>query len=266
MRRLFVKMAELTVKGSRRTRSASTPSPQLSSPVRRITCPPSARQVFAGASDGELAVLHALGSNEFIRDAFDDGGLAPNGEYFQAVVVVQMDVERGDDDFVVVVLDVGEGGLDVLFVVVVKECDGAGNFLVAELLMMLDEVGADHVCDGKGAIVIAFLCHHAIELLRQTAWNRNAEAHSAFFFDLFHAGEGTTPLCAVNGLDAVCRFCLGRLSRLCAGGRQPESYTGASSPGCSAGLRNTVTDRALAQRKAISAPNTWASVASDSTC
>jgi len=33
------------------------------------------RQVFAGAGDGQLAMLHALGGNEFIGDALDDVAL-----------------------------------------------------------------------------------------------------------------------------------------------------------------------------------------------
>ena len=42
-----------------------------------------------------------------------------------------MDVKGGDNEVVVIVLDVGEGGLDVGPVVVVKESDGAGDFVVA---------------------------------------------------------------------------------------------------------------------------------------
>lgn len=160
------------------------------------------RQVFAGAGDGQLAVFHALGANEFIGDALDESGLAPDGEYLQAIVAVQMDMERGNDDGVMVVLNVSEDGLNVLLVVVVEQGNGAGNFLVAELLLMLHQAGADHVRDGQGAVVVAFLSHHAIQLPGQAAWNRNAEAHGAFLSVLFHAGESTTAARAVNGPQA----------------------------------------------------------------
>ena len=66
-------------------------------------------------------MFHALGRDEFVRNAFDQGGFAAHGENFHAVVVVQMHVQRGDDDVMVVVLDVGEGGLHVLLVMVVEQ-------------------------------------------------------------------------------------------------------------------------------------------------
>ena len=59
-------------------------------------------------------MLHTLGRDEFVGNALDDGGFAAHGQNLQAVFVVQVGVEGGDDDLVVVVLDVGEGGLDVL--------------------------------------------------------------------------------------------------------------------------------------------------------
>ena len=71
-------------------------------------------QVFACAGDRQFAVFDAFGGDEFVGDAFDGGGLAADGEDFHAIMVVEVNVEGGDDDLVVVVLDFGEGGLDVL--------------------------------------------------------------------------------------------------------------------------------------------------------
>ena len=62
-------------------------------------------------------MLDAFGGNQFVGNPFHQRRLAANNENLQAVVVVEVDVEGGDDDVVVVVLDVGERGLDVLLAV-----------------------------------------------------------------------------------------------------------------------------------------------------
>src|ERR1039458_10582752 len=117
-------------------------------------------QVFAAGGDGELAVLDAFSGDEFVGNLLDGPGLAAHGQDFQAVVVVQVDVQRGKDDVVVVVLDVGESGLDVLLVVVVNERDGAGDVAVAVVLVVFDKLVPDHISHGQRTIVVALLtCH-----------------------------------------------------------------------------------------------------------
>jgi hypothetical protein len=97
----------------------------------------------------------------------------------QAVMVVQVHVEGGDDDLVVVVLDVGEGSLDVLFVVVVNQRDGAGDFLVAEVLPVLDQPCADHVCNRQGAVVVPLLPAHLVQLFGEGARCGDGKADDA---------------------------------------------------------------------------------------
>jgi len=53
-----------------------------------------AREVFAAGSDGELAVLDTFSGDEFVGDLLDGPGPAAHGQDFQAVVVVQVDVQR----------------------------------------------------------------------------------------------------------------------------------------------------------------------------
>ena len=53
-------------------------------------------------------MLDAFGGDEFVGDFADDAGLAAHDQNFQAVVVVQMDVDGGENRVVMVVLDVGE--------------------------------------------------------------------------------------------------------------------------------------------------------------
>ena len=156
------------------------------------------RQVFAGGGDGEFAVLHAFGGDEFVGDLLYQGGMTADDEDLQAIVVVEVDVQGGNNHRVVVVLDIGEGGLDVLFVVVVKEGDGAGDFLVTEILAVLDEAGADEVGDGKRAVTIAFLVGHLVELFGQGTGNGDSETDNAFGFVILHRTETSRGGRAVN--------------------------------------------------------------------
>ena len=134
-------------------------------------------------------MFDASGGDEFVGDFLDGGGLTANDEDLQAVVVVEMDVEGGDDDLVMIVLDVSERGLDVLFVMVVQQGDGAGDFLVAEVLAVLDEAGANHVGYGQGAVVIALLAGHLVELFGQRARDGNREADDAIGLSSSHGAD-----------------------------------------------------------------------------
>ncbi|MPN38047.1 hypothetical protein SDC9_185570 [bioreactor metagenome] len=52
-------------------------------------------------------MLNPVGSNQFVSDLFDSGGLAAHRQHFEAVMVIEVDVERGKNKVVMVVLDIG---------------------------------------------------------------------------------------------------------------------------------------------------------------
>ena len=72
-------------------------------------------------------------------DAFLQGSLAADHEDFEAIIVVQVDVEGGDNQLGLVVLDVSQGGLDVLLVVVIKEGDRAREIFATKILVVFDQ-------------------------------------------------------------------------------------------------------------------------------
>ena len=55
---------------------------------------PSRGQILARRRHRQLAMLHALGGNQFIGDFADHRRLAPHQQHFQAIVMVQMHVHR----------------------------------------------------------------------------------------------------------------------------------------------------------------------------
>ena len=133
-------------------------------------------------------MFDAFGGDEFVGNLLHQRGLAADNEDLQAVVVVEVDVEGGNDQLVVIVLDVGQRGLDVLLVVVVNEGDGAGDFAFPEVLVVLDQAGADHVGDGQGTVVVALLAGHLVELLGQVARDGDGKADNAVRLSSFHEG------------------------------------------------------------------------------
>lgn len=75
----------------------------------------------------ENAFLAAEGFGEVA----DHGGAAADHDHFGAEMVIEVDVGRGEDGAVVVVLDVGELVAELSDVVVVEEGDGAEGLGVA---------------------------------------------------------------------------------------------------------------------------------------
>lgn len=126
-------------------------------------------------------MFDAFSGDQLVGEFFDFGALAADGEDFETVVVVEVAVERGDDDVAVFVLEVGEEVLEVVPVVVVHEGDAAGNVGVGLLLPMFDEVGADHVGDGQRAVVVAFFGGHGVEFAGEGGRQGNAEACGGVF-------------------------------------------------------------------------------------
>ena len=103
-------------------------------------------------------------SDQLIRDLFDEIGLATHDEHFQTIMVVKMNVNRRNDHFMVVMLDVGQRSLNVLFVMIVNECDGAGNLFRAKFLPVFDEFVPDHVGNRLRSVVISLFPHHFVKL------------------------------------------------------------------------------------------------------
>jgi hypothetical protein len=152
-------------------------------------------------------VFDAFGGDELVGDLFHQGGLAADNEDLEAIVVVEVDVQSRDNDLVMIVLDIGEGGLDVLFVVVVKEGDGAGNFLGANILVMLDQAGANHIGDGERAVVVTFFARHLVELFGQRARDRNSKPDDPVGSMIFHEVDLNRAGSVVNGIDAAGLWC-----------------------------------------------------------
>ena len=131
-------------------------------------------------------MLDAFGGDELVGNGFDGGGLAADQQHLHAVVVVEMRVDGGDDDALVIVLDIGQQRLKVALVVVVEQRDRAGDLLVSALLLVLDKLGTDHVGDGERTVGVALLARHRVEVAEKLFVQRNTEPGDAVMVGSFH--------------------------------------------------------------------------------
>jgi len=121
-------------------------------------------------------VLDALGSDEAIGHPTDLAGLPTHDQHLETIVVVQVNMERGDNQFVVIVLQVRQRFLKPVFVMVIDQRDRPGDFLVAELLLMFHQVIPNHVGDGQGPVIVTLLPGHLGELPGQGGGHGHAES------------------------------------------------------------------------------------------
>lgn len=63
---------------------------------------------MADGRQRHLAMLHTLGPDQIVCQLLDDGCLPSHRDDLQAIVVIQMAMEGGDDVFAVVVLKAGQ--------------------------------------------------------------------------------------------------------------------------------------------------------------
>jgi hypothetical protein len=113
-------------------------------------------------------MFDALGGDERVSHLSNPVGATANGENFQTVTMVQVDVQRGNNQIAMIVLDVRQQLHQMRFVMVVHDGNRAGYFMVVPLLMF-HELGADHVGNGQRPVMITFFLAHPVQLARQFA-------------------------------------------------------------------------------------------------
>jgi hypothetical protein len=82
----------------------------------------------------------------------------------------------------VIVLNVRQNGLEIMFVMVIHQGDGSGDLRAAELLPMLNQSVANHIRDRQRAVVIAPFAGHLVQLIQQRTRQRNTETGDRFNF------------------------------------------------------------------------------------
>ncbi len=113
-------------------------------------------------------MFDAFGAHQNVAERAHPGAVAAHDENFEAVIVIEVDVERRHDEIGVIVLQIGEQALQRRLVMIEKQGDRARDF-AADFALMFDQLSANHVRKSQRAIGVALLRDHDIEFARQSA-------------------------------------------------------------------------------------------------
>ena len=130
-------------------------------------------------------MLDALRADERVGDLAHRGGLAANHQNFEAVVVVEVHVQRGKNHVMEIVLDVGELFVQIPYVVVIDQGDGANHAALGRFPGFFDELVANEIAEGFRPVGIAALSNEAVELIEEVRVDRYtnpAEAAHAYTY------------------------------------------------------------------------------------
>jgi len=142
--------------------------------------PLAARSVRVGVGrecgQGEAALEDAFGGDEAVGDGLDFLARATQDDDFEAVVVVEVDVEGGDDGVVVLVLGLSQFFGEKPDMVVVDHGQRADDGLGGGFDLRLIQFGPDEVADSLAAVGIAALGDEIVKGFQEIGINRYTDA------------------------------------------------------------------------------------------
>lgn len=124
-------------------------------------------------------MFDAFRGDQHVGHFADGGRFSADHEDFKAIVVIQMHVQGGEDVVVVIVLDGVEFFAEQTDVMVVDKGDGADYIGVGRFPGLFDEVVADQVAEGFGAVGVSAPPDALIELFQKIAIDGNANPAQA---------------------------------------------------------------------------------------
>ena len=136
-------------------------------------------------------MLDAFGADQSIGDFLDHADPSLDHEHLQAVVVIQMDVQRGEHVVEMGVLEVRQFFVEEADVMVVDQGDGSDYVAVRTFPGLLYEDIAYEVAKCFGAIGVSAGSDQLIKLLQQFGIDGHSDpAEFAHFYDRVTGGEG----------------------------------------------------------------------------
>jgi len=124
----------------------------------------SSGEVFPGAGDGQFAVHYPFRRDQGVGEAANPAGFAAHQQNLQTMVVVQVNMHRGQNDLAaVLVLQSREQTLQMRLVMIVDKGDRPDDLLAWLFPMVLHELGAQHVGDGVRPVRVALASHGVIK-------------------------------------------------------------------------------------------------------
>jgi len=121
-------------------------------------------------------VLYALGADQLIRDRLDCARFALDNDDFQAIIVIQMNMQGGENLLVMIVLQVRQFLIQHPDMMIVNHGDRTHYLAIRRFPRFLDQFITDHVAKGFGAIGITSGGNQFIELGEEVGIDCDADA------------------------------------------------------------------------------------------
>lgn len=119
---------------------------------------------------------HALGGYEGVGHFLNGGGFTFEDEHFEAVVMIEVDVEGRKDQMEMVVLHGGEAVREQADVMIVDQGESADYGAIGLFRGLFDERVTDEVAEGFGAIGVAAMGDVVIEFGEKVGIDGYADA------------------------------------------------------------------------------------------
>jgi hypothetical protein len=137
----------------------------------------------------EPGVFHAFAGAESVGEMPQVSRGSLDEQNLEVMVMLEVNVRRGNDHEVVLVLNVGEFPLEIPLPIVVNERDGSGHTLGSDFLGVIDKLLPSHLGDRVGTVRQFPPPNHVIEFIEQIGRQRNAEAGDFGGGSFGHWGE-----------------------------------------------------------------------------
>jgi hypothetical protein len=121
-------------------------------------------------------ILHALDGLELVSQCSDSLDFAGKNDHFQAMMMVQMGMERRDDHSASIMLDIGQLVEQIAFMMVVDERDVSSDMFVLLPLMVL-QGGSHQVFYSLGTGGIATFTDEPVKMFEKIPFQGDPEPH-----------------------------------------------------------------------------------------
>jgi hypothetical protein len=140
---------------------------------------PTSYSVFVGCvcdRHNQTPMPDAFGRDQIVGDLLNVAGLAAEHDHLQAVVVIQVDVQRRHNAFVVLMLKFCELFVQQPHMVVIDYGHGSHYGRIGFLRAFFQKLGTREIAKCFRSVGVSSLLHQFVEPVQQFAFNRYSEA------------------------------------------------------------------------------------------
>lgn len=132
-------------------------------------------QSLSGCGDGELAMLDTTGTYQKVCHGRNFGRCSPQNQDFEAMMVIEVNMKGGDDQFQIFVLDGVQVLGDVPFVMVEYEVHGSDRLSLPSCPLSLDKVVTNKIPYCFRPVCVPLFSNETVKGMDKPRFHRNPE-------------------------------------------------------------------------------------------